>query len=577
MKDFKVLNALGVAVVLVGVLNACANGEAAKKPEEVYAVIETPTALTLSGNYLAGRFAQRQQDWNAAQSYMGAVVDLDSDNALMTQRAFLLSLGAGEYVRARELAEKVTGGDSQQSELAHIFLICDALSREDHQQALDFIGKLPEEGFGDYTKPLLTAWALVGLGKKDEAQKILAANAEADDPSYRMHVGLIEEMSGNMDAAAAHYKVAMENGLTLHGAVLVSRFFERYGHPEVSQMIFDSLAKLYPFNPFVGALSGDKPAQPNIRRAADGAAYAMFDIATLLYERKAYDSAQIYGSLVELLMPKSPFTLLMMGDIAAIHKHYDRALVDYEAIRKDSPIYWLSRMRIAEVYEQNNDIAKAKGMLTELSQNPETRFQALVTLGDIQRRNENFVEALKAYDEALTGLDNLTEEHWPVVYARGMSLERLNNWERAEKDLLKALEFQPDNPMILNFIGYSWADKGKNLDKALDYIRRAVALRPHDGYILDSYGWALYRSGDSAEAIEWLEKAVAFVPDDSTILDHLGDAYWSVGRHNEAKFQWKRAMSSSKDTAFKSILGAKLRDGIEKSPSKQALHKEANL
>lgn len=579
MKKLQFLSVLFITVGVMAFLNACANGETTQKAEEVYALndVFVPPSATLSGNYLAGRFAQRRQDWDAAQNFMGAVADFDNENVMMSQRAFLLALGAGEYSKARTLAKKVSA-EPGQSELAVIYLVCDHLSRNEYSEAIATLDSLPEEGFGDYTKPLLKAWALVGLNKKAEAQKLLADNAEPSDASYRLHAGLIEELSGDMNAAAAHYKVAIENGLSLHGAIMVSRFFERYGQPEVSKIIYDHLAKLYPFNPFSGAMGTDDAAIPNIRRAAEGAGYALFDIATLLYERKAYDSAQVYGSLVNLLVPHSSFALLMMGDIAAIHSHFGKAVANYEAIPEGSPLYWLSRMRVAEVYENNKDYAKAETLLAKLASRKETRFQALVTLGDIHRRKEDFAGALKAYDEALTGVDNLTADHWPVIYARGMSLERLNNWERAEKDLLKALEFQPENPMILNFIGYSWADKGIHLDKAIGYIRKAVALRPQDGYILDSLGWALYRTGDFHGSIEWLEKAIVQVPEDSTILDHLGDAYWQVGRETEARFQWKRALQATKDAAFKNIITTKIRTGIERAPEQTiAAQKEVKL
>ena len=167
-----------------------------------------------------------------------------------------------------------------------------------------------------------------------------------------------------------------------------------------------------------------------------------------------------------------------------------------------------------------------------------------------------------------------SNDQWPVIYARGMAQERLNNWDMAEKDLLKALEMQPDNPMILNFIGYSWADKGVHIEQALKYIRRAVAMRPDDGYMVDSLGWALYRAGQYTESVEWLEKAVGIVADDSTILDHLGDAYWQAGRKNEARFKWQRAHELSKDAGFRTSLEHKLSSGVDAAPA-QVAHTDA--
>lgn len=577
VKVFQVAGALVLAATVSFTLNACAASDQAKLPSAPnFASAEpAPAANTLSGSYLAGRFAQRQQDWDAAQNYMNEVTKFDEGNELLEQRAFLLSMGAMQYARARELAQKIAQ-DPENIELASIYLACDAMAREDYKGALAYIEKLPEDGFGQYTKPLMTAWAKVGAGDSKGAVALLADKADAEDPTFNIHAALIAELAGDKKTAGLHYREAMANGLTLHTAVLAANFFQRDNQPEISKAIYDNLGKLYPFSPFINAVKSPAETPRNITRAADGAAVALFDLATLLYERRAYDSAQIYGAMVLLLAPKAPFAMMMMGDIAALHGNYRKAVDDYDTIAKNQPLYWLSRVRVSEVMEISHNLPQAIAMLEDLSKNKETKLEALVSLGDLHRRHEDFASALKAYDAALATIEKPSEEHWPLIYARGMSRERMNDWDGAEKDLLQALAFQPDNPMILNFIGYSWADKGIHMDKALDYIRRAVAQRPDDGYIVDSLGWALYRAGNYKESIEWLERAVSIVPDDSTILDHLGDAYWQSGRKNEAKFKWQRAHELSRDTAFRSTVENKISRGIEPAPAMVA-HSDSKL
>lgn len=577
VKVFQVAGALVLAATVSFTLNACAASDQAKIPSAPnFATAEpAPAGNTLSGSYLAGRFAQRQQDWDAAQNYMNEVTKFDKGNELLEQRAFLLSMGAMQYARARELAQKIAQ-DPENIELASIYLASDALAREDYKSALAYIEKLPEDGFGQYTKPLMTAWAMVGAGDSKGAIALLGDKADAEDPTFNIHAALIAELAGDKKTAGKHYREAMANGLTLHTAVLAANFFQRDNQPEISKAIYDNLGKLYPFSPFINAVKSPADTPRNITRAADGAAVALFDLATLLYERRAYDSAQIYGAMVLLLAPKAPFAMMMMGDIAALHGNYRKAVDDYDTIAKNQPLYWLSRVRVSEVMEISHNLPQAIAMLEDLSKNKETKLEALVSLGDLHRRHEDFANALKAYDAALATIDKPSEEHWPLIYARGMSRERMNDWDGAEKDLLQALAFQPDNPMILNFIGYSWADKGINMDKALDYIRRAVAQRPDDGYIVDSLGWALYRAGNYKESIEWLERAVSIVPDDSTILDHLGDAYWQSGRKNEAKFKWQRAHELSRDTAFRAGVENKISRGIDAKPAMVA-HSDSKL
>jgi Flp pilus assembly protein TadD len=560
LRHVRFLFAFALLAAVAASLEVGAENQAVKP-----AIVEIlPERDTFSGNYLSGRFAQRQQDWDAAQHYMNKALVYDSGNNEMMQRTFLLALGSGNFATAKTMAEKlVDANNSGSSELALIFLSCDAISREDFKAALALLDRLPSEGFGQYTKPMLTAWALMGKGDKQAALGLLAAHAVPSDPAYRMHAGMMEELSGNMAGAAQHYKVAMANGLSLHTAVMVANFFTRHGKPDISRNIYEGLDKAYPYNPFISALANGKQhvAQPNIVRAADGAALALFDLATLLYEKRAYDSAQIYGSLVQKLSATSPFAKMMMGDIAALHRQYDKAIAEYNAIEAPSPIYWISRVRMAEVYEASGQSDKSIAMLTAMSKDEATRIPALVSLGDVHRRQGRYEEAVAAYNKVLAGIVP-TEKEWPVIYARGMAEERLNRWARAEKDLLQALSFQPNNPMILNFLAYSWANQGINLNKALEYAKQAVSLKPNDGYILDSYGWALFRLSQYKDAVIWLEQAVAQIPEDSTLLDHLGDAYWQAGRRDEARYKWRQAHDLSQDTAFRALAEQKLRHGI---------------
>lgn len=155
------------------------------------------------------------------------------------------------------------------------------------------------------------------------------------------------------------------------------------------------------------------------------------------------------------------------------------------------------------------------------------------------------------------------EEYWHVYYIRGIAYEQTDNWEAAEKDLTTALSYQPNHPYVLNYLGYSWADKGVNLDKATSMIQKAVDVRPTDGYITDSLGWVMFRNSDYKSAVSVLERAVELLPYDPTINDHLGDAYWKVGRKLEARFQWERAKNHSKDEEQIGTIVNKLKSGLE--------------
>ena len=206
---------------------------------------------------------------------------------------------------------------------------------------------------------------------------------------------------------------------------------------------------------------------------------------------------------------------------------------------------------------------EAVAELRTMAAEREDRADASIALGDLLRSKERWIEAIAAYDEAIVRIGELEPRHWRPLYARGIAFERSKQWPRAERDFLRALDLSPDQPFVLNYLGYSWVDQGLHLERALGFIERAVDLRPSDGYIIDSLGWAMYRLGKFEDAVTHLERAVELRPDDPTINDHLGDAYWRVKRRSEARFQWRRALGL--DPEEEGMIGkaqGKLRNGL---------------
>ncbi len=201
------------------------------------------------------------------------------------------------------------------------------------------------------------------------------------------------------------------------------------------------------------------------------------------------------------------------------------------------------RLRIAANLDELDRSEEAVAELHAMAASRPDRIDALLALGSLLRSKERWVEAVTAYNDAISRVDEPQQRHWRAFYARGIALERSKQWDRSEGDFLRALELEPDQPFVLNYLGYSWVDQGVNLQRALKMIERAVELRPNDGYIIDSLGWARYRLGEFEDGVAHLERAVELLPDDPTINDHLGDALWQVGRHVEARFQWRRALA----------------------------------
>jgi Flp pilus assembly protein TadD len=178
------------------------------------------------------------------------------------------------------------------------------------------------------------------------------------------------------------------------------------------------------------------------------------------------------------------------------------------------------------------------------------------------RSRERYAEALDYYTRALALTPAPAKDNWALFYSRGVCNERLKNWPAAEADFKKALALAPDESLVLNYLGYSWVDQGRNLKQAMEYIRKAVKLKPDDGYYVDSLGWAYYRLGNLPAAVEHLERAVELKPDDPIINDHLGDAYWKVGRKFEAKYQWQQALTLKPEDDLVVTIRKKIEAGL---------------
>jgi Flp pilus assembly protein TadD len=254
------------------------------------------------------------------------------------------------------------------------------------------------------------------------------------------------------------------------------------------------------------------------------------------------------------------------------------AIKVYERVPGDSPLHRNALIQMAANLDTLERPEEAKKHLRKLiAENPKD-LEAIMALGNVLRSHKEFAECADNYTKAIDLVKNPTKANWTLFYFRGICYERSKEWPKAEADLKKALELYPDQPHVLNYLGYSWIDQGVNLDKGMEMIKLAVSKRPDDGYIVDSLGWAYYRLGNYEEAVKYLEKAIELKPEDPTINDHLGDAYWRVGRVLEANFQWAHARDLKPDQDELPKILEKLKNGLpeENTSTAKAGKKEGN-
>ena len=383
------------------------------------------------------------------------------------------------------------------------------------------------------------------------------------------HLGLMIAATGDDEGAVAAYERAREDAGTgtrrLVRAQAVS--LARLERPEEAVEVLDEwLARSYS-DPQITRLraeiEGGAEPDPIVQNAAEGAAEALYGLSRYLVRGPNRLVGLGYVRLATHLRPDFIDAHLLMAEQMVQGEQYELAVRSYDAIPEDAAEALDARIGRASALEGEGKIEDSVQALRATVARWPREIDAHRALGDLLRRNSRFEEAAEAYDGAIALIEEPENRHWPLYYQRGIALERSKLWERAEADFHMALELEPDQPLVLNYLGYSWVEMGENLAEAQQMIEKAVEQRPDDGYIVDSLGWVLYRLGKFEEAVPHLGRAVELRPVDPVINDHYGDALWMVGRRVEAEFQWQRALSFDPDEDVIDRINRKLLEGLD--------------
>lgn len=524
---------------------------------------------SLFGSYLAGRLARAERDVDVAADYFGHALAEDPANQSLLRRTFTLMVADGRMARAIELAGKIQA-DSESDSMANLVLAIEAIRGRNFAPADVILARTRRSGFVRLLADLLQAWSHAGAGNFDQGLAALDGLKQVDAfaPFRLFHRALILDLAGRDAAAVAAYQAtrstAAANSVALTRAY--GSLLERTGRLAEARAVYGIYLDKVTENPGVRAAldragNGAEPAR-YVPDAVAGSAEALYGTASALAKDRVREAAAIYLRLALYLRPDYPIAQTLLADIYELDRRWDRAIEVYRAIDGASPYSWNARIRLAWVLNQLDRKDEAVALLRRMAGERPAETDALVTLADILRGQRRYERAARRYSEAIGRIAEIDERHWALYYARGISLERSKRWPLAEADFLKALELSPEQPLVLNYLGYSWADQGINLERAVEMIERAVALRPSDGYIVDSLGWVLFRLGRYEGAVGHLERAVELRPEDPVINDHLGDAYWRVGRRAEARFQWRRALSYGPEAQRVPVIESKLEAGL---------------
>jgi len=523
----------------------------------------------LFGNYLAGHHAQQMRDFAAAASWYEQAIADDPQAPELISRTFLMEVCVGHFDRAGALAQqelKLDPGDA----VAELVLLVDHLKKGDTAGALKNAMALRTDGLHRFVAPFALAWTRMAAGDLAGADTALQGLDKFNgfQPLKTFQLGLLYDFAGKPATAQQYFDKALKatDPLNWRLTETIANFEARHGHADQAKALYRRFIKQNGGSDLASSVAAAQPAgppQPLIRSAADGLAESLFDLASVLNQPETIDLSLLYDRFALALRPQFPLAQLLLADIFAADRKPEQSLAVLSEIPAGSPYSWSARLRTADELDSLGRTDEAIAQLKAMGSREPALIGAQVQLGDILREKKRFGEAVAAYDEAIrrTAAAGLPER-WSLFYARGVALERSGQWKRAEGDLLHALKLKPDQPMLLNYLGYSWIDRGENLQRGLKMIEKAVELRPDDGYIRDSLGWAYYRMGDYARAVQYLEQAVERVPEDPTINDHLGDAYWQAGRLLEARYQWRHALQFGPQQSDIKPIEAKLEHGL---------------
>ncbi len=503
---------------------------------------------TGSGAYLAGRQAIYENDYAAAERYYAQALRSDPQNALLLESVVVARLALGEVERALPIAETIEE-NGLPSQAARIAIAANLIAEGDWETLLS---RDPEtQGVGPLVDGLMIAWAYLGQGEMTKAMEQFdsVTTQEGLREFALYHKAMALASIGDFEGAEAIF--AADDGV-------VARFTRRaaLARTEVLSQLdrnedaLTFLADVFQAGSdpsiadYTSRLSdGETLPFTHAGTAQDGMAEIFFSVGAALNDEAAPDYVLLYARTASFLRPDHVDALLMSAELLSELNQLDLAVEAYRAVPKDSTDHHVAELGRADVLGQSGKTDAAVEVLQSLAAEKPDLPSVHVALADLQRREENYAAAVDSYNTAIDLAEGVSTANWFLHYARGISHERLKQWDQAEADFRRALELNPDQPQVLNYLGYSLVERREKLDEALDMIERAVAARPDSGYIVDSLGWVLFRLGRYDEAVEHMERAVELMPVDPVVNDHLGDVYWAVGRAREAEFQWKRALS----------------------------------
>ncbi|SEH23691.1 tetratricopeptide repeat protein [Rhizobium sp. NFR12] len=563
------------AVLMLGGAAQAATPEA--KPAATEDVkFDSSKAQSFSGAFLAARTADVDHDYANAIALYRKALSFDATNLEIRERLMISLFLSGDFEGGLTEAETLKD-DAGVERITRIVRGLDAIRDKRFDAAKKTLAYTGPNDLDRLTHQMMMAWADVGAGRGRQA---MSAITGLKGPAWfkvftDYHLGAMALVSGDTANARKYLTTAITNqeavatapDTFMRAIMALARLEASTGNKQkaldaisVGDQMISNYAPLKALRQSIE--KGEKPEQ-QITTAAEGAAGVLFSIGGALNRQGAEDMVGLYLQISHAMDPKSADTLILLGGIAEKMEQPQRAIELYAKVPADSPMRRISELQLGITLSDTGKVDEAKSHLKALIDSDPADIRSYIAYGSVLSEAKDYKAMAANYDKAVEMIGSVPKPgDWSVFFQRGISYERLKQFDKAEPNFRRALELNPEQPQVLNYLGYSLVDLNLNLAEGLDMIRKAVDARPDDGYIVDSLGWAYFRLGKFDEAVTELERAVQLRAGDATINDHLGDAYWRVGRKLEAVYQWNRTLISEGEDVNKEMVKDKIANGL---------------
>ncbi|MES2291713.1 MAG: tetratricopeptide repeat protein [Pseudomonadota bacterium] len=550
---------IATALLLAG----CANMPVLKNPART----ESGRQANAFSTYLSARFAAGEHQMPEAAHYYAQSLKDDPGNASILSLAFFYTTTSGDVEGSGKYATQIVAKTPDERS-ARLALAVIAFKHKDYAEARRNLSLSAKGPFQTLVVSLFDGWAAAASGDAAGAMadmKTLSAQSGAEGLAA-FHTALIADYLAQPEADADYKKALLANRVSPRVIQAYGVYLERAGRADDARALYNKFAGEGAIAPVtkdgLARIAANKKPDPFVRNPEDGVAESLFGMAASLSDRQSADVSILYLRMALYLRPDLALADLLLADRFETLGKYEDAVAIYRKIDKSSPYYRMAATQAAVNETRLDKKSAAIADLRALAQAYPNDAENWIALGDAYRNQNDFAAAIDAYDHAEKSIGTPDKRDWPLFYARAMSQDSLKHWDKAEADINIALKLSPEQPELLNYLGYSWVDRNQHITEALAMLEKARQLRPYDGYIVDSVGWAYYRLGRYSEAAQTLEAAVLLVPGDPTVNNHLGDALWKSGRKLEARFQWNHALTFNAEGDEKAQIEQKLKTGL---------------